>query len=143
MIADKKVPDPKPKQNAPKIPESPPGRFCLLKYLKDREMWRIVVDDESKSSYILESIESAMGLFRAWRHERSGNEALDIAREFGAAQLIFSDERVIPVSPYLDVKDANGVRQRTGTNLAFDESGQNAPVSLPSLGSQFSEGSSL
>jgi hypothetical protein len=78
------------------LPLELPGEFFVLQYDRLYERFVLIVDDEDRSSYNLHGdIPAIMGYFKRWGLEEVGNRAIDTAREFGAAQAIPSDGRVI------------------------------------------------
>ena len=87
------------KAKAP-LPASLPGRFFLLEYVRDSGYYRLTVDDGNMSSFNFGSdIETMMRQFRRWGCFNTGCSAIDTAREFGAAQGIPGEGRVISVKP--------------------------------------------
>lgn len=94
MILGKK----KRKQGVP-LPVSLPGRFFVMLYTRSNQTFTLVVDDQDHSSYDLGTdIPDIMRQFRLWHLAVIGDSAVDIAKEFGKAQAIFSDGRVIPLT---------------------------------------------
>jgi hypothetical protein len=86
---------PKPKGVAP-LPERLPGAFFLLEYDRTTQRYTLRVDDDDATSYNLGSdIQAIMLRFRLWGHKDLGDRALDLAREFGAAQAIPGEDRVL------------------------------------------------
>jgi hypothetical protein len=79
-----------------------PGEFFVIDYDRDTECFTLIVDDivdgSLPSSYNLgDDIPIAMRYFRLAGIPVIGNHAIDVAREFGAAQAILGDGRVIPL----------------------------------------------
>jgi hypothetical protein len=82
------------------FPKKIPGRFIVVSYSRDGGSYSMILDDEERSSYNLGSdIQKVMALFRGWGLEDVGFRTVDLAREFGAAQGILADGRVIALSP--------------------------------------------
>lgn len=104
------------------LPDSLPGDFCVLVYDKLQERFTLVLDDDDRSSYHLGSnVQVLMRTMRRWFEERQADEAIDSAREFGAAQVIFESDRVVPVYEKPKKPDL------------FQQEKSNAPNSLPNL----------
>ena len=89
-------------------PASLPGEFFVLVYDRDAERFRLYVDDAEVSSYDLgNDIQTIMRYFRQMEQIHGPdshyidltNRAIDIAKEFGTAQAIFKDRRVLIVRP--------------------------------------------
>jgi len=82
------------------LPDTIPGDFFLLTYDRDGEQFTLYVDDAGRSSYNLGSdIPTVMRYFCRIGFKILGDQAIDLAKEFGAAQVIPADERVIRVRP--------------------------------------------
>lgn len=80
------------------LPETLPGSFFVLEYKRDRGGYVLHIDDEKRSSFWLGGTTSRLLMqFRLWGLEEIGASALDLAREFGAAQAIPGQDRVIPL----------------------------------------------
>lgn len=80
------------------LPEKLPGEFFVLEWVRDRGVFILHVDDEDRSTYRLSSrISPAMRQFKLWGLEDIGNQAIDLAVEFGVAQAVLTDGRVFPV----------------------------------------------
>ena len=88
-----------------KLPLTLPGRFFVVTYSRMAKTFALVVDDPDRSSYALGSeIPEIMRQFRIWANNAHnprladiGDSAVDIALEFGKAQAIIGDGRVIPL----------------------------------------------
>ena len=73
-----------------------PGSFFVLEYDRDDKVYILHVDDEDGSSYNLgDNIPYLMMRFRLWGCQDAGNRTIDMVREFGAAQCIPGQDRVI------------------------------------------------
>ena len=84
------------KKDRPPLPKTLPGEFFVLEWEKYRGRFVLHVDDEEHSSYDLgANIRVIMRQFKLWNHETVGNRAVDMAKEFGSAQAILHDNRVI------------------------------------------------
>ncbi len=78
------------------LPTKIPGEFFVIEYDKYGERYILHVDDEDGSSYDIGSdVEFIMTRFKMWDVYEVGNRTLDMAREFGVAQGILADGRVI------------------------------------------------
>lgn len=87
-----------PKLKVVPLPEQLPGAFFVLVWERDEERFVLYVDDADQSSYQLGSdIARIMMLFRLRGLKDIGNRSIDIAKEFGAAQAIPAQDRVIPI----------------------------------------------
>lgn len=73
-----------------------PGEFFVMEWSRSTATYILHVDDEKGSSYSLGSdYTTSRQLFRLWRIEDVGARAFDMAREFGLAQAIPEQDRVI------------------------------------------------
>lgn len=107
--------------NRPSLPSELPGRYAIIVYDRDDETYQLHVDDVKGSSYSLgDDIQTAMMRFELWGHYKVLCNTLDVAREYGAAQGIFKDGRVIPLF------------DRSVQQTVWDEK-QQASYNLPSL----------
>ena len=89
-----------PKRAKAPLPLSLPGEFCVLMYDRDLARFQLVVDDVETSSHDLgPNIPEVMRIMHRYAGEDVGNRVIDIAKEFGMAQYIFLDQRVIPIHP--------------------------------------------
>jgi len=71
------------------LPEVLPGAFFVLEYDRNSECFILHVDDEDETSYDLGAdIPAIMHQMRRWNMFTIGCEAVDRAKEFGAAQAI-------------------------------------------------------
>lgn len=83
------------------LPSILPGAFFLLRWRRDIETFVVELDDETHSSYDLgpEPVRVAEELRRRGLPKQFREQAVDLAREFGAAQCIPSQERVLALIP--------------------------------------------
>jgi len=89
------------------LPQTLPGNFFVIVYDTDYESFVLVVDDEDHSSYRIGAVENAMCILSQLQVPgRVLSDALDVAREFGSAQAIPSQDRVIPIYDRRPVKNA-------------------------------------
>jgi hypothetical protein len=80
-------------QKAP-LPKELPGDFFLLEWNRDLQSFIIHLDDDDASSHNLGgNIQAVMMRFKLWGLKAIGNSAIDIAKEFGAAQAIPAQNR--------------------------------------------------
>lgn len=81
------------------LPEHIPGAFFVLRWRRDIETFVVELDDATHSSYDLGADPmTVVGLLRLRGFQKKFREqAVDIAREFGAAQCIPAGERVLPL----------------------------------------------
>jgi hypothetical protein len=83
------------------IPNVFPGDFFLLTWRRDTESFLLELDDETHSSYDLGS--DPIGVVQMLRlrgfEKKFREEAVDLSREFGIAQCIPAQRRVLPVIP--------------------------------------------
>lgn len=78
------------------LPTELPGEFFVLEWNRDLECYILHVDDGDGSSYNMgDEVSHLMLRFRLWGYEDIGNRTIDMAREFGAAQCIPDQNRVI------------------------------------------------
>lgn len=83
------------------LPEIFPGKFFVLVWNRDREAFSLELDDGAHSSYDLGheplGVVAQLKLrgFNKWFRE----QAVDVAREFGIAQCIPGENRVLPILP--------------------------------------------
>src|ERR1035441_6069183 len=109
------------------FPRTLPGDFYLLVYERDLDTFTIHLDDSDKTSFALGSdVTKVMQRFKYWGIPKLGNETVDLAREFGMAQGIFSLQRSIPIFERPSEK-AQSVKWEDG------EDGQKKFEALPSL----------
>jgi len=90
------------RKNVHTPPDELPGHFFLIEYDRETECFTLIVDDmidaSGASSYNLGSdMPELMLYFRLIGLEEIGNRTIDIAKEFGAAQAILRDGRVVPL----------------------------------------------
>lgn len=99
------------KRTAPPLPATLPGRFFLLARDRAHDRFLLYVDDEARSSYDLGSdVAVLMQRFRTWGIPDLGNRCIDGAIEFGAAQGIPAEDRMVlvydrPAKPQLKFSD--------------------------------------
>lgn len=83
------------------LPNIFPGEFFLLRWRRDLETFVVELDDETHNSYDLGS--EPMGVVELLRRrgfeKQFREQAVDMAREFGAAQCIPAQKRVLPIIP--------------------------------------------
>ena len=81
----------------PPLPRKLPGEFFVLEWDKFRGRFLLYVDDEERSSYDMGgNIQIIMRQFRQlWELDIIADRAIDTAKEFGKAQAILHDGRVI------------------------------------------------
>lgn len=91
------VKTPTPSRGVP-LPETLPGTFYVLEWNRDLEIFILHVDDESHSSYKLgNDIQIVMMRFKVWGLQELGKQTIDLAKEFGMAQGIFSGNRALAI----------------------------------------------
>lgn len=91
-------------------PRTLPGDFFVVTYDHDEQSYTMFVDDESHSSYNLGSdIEQVMRYFRTTNATELGYKAIDLAKEFGAAQAIPKEDRVFKINSQ---QPRRGIEQR-------------------------------
>lgn len=113
------------RRDEPPFPDELPGEFCVIEYQRDYERYVLIVDNESMSSYDLgNDIEFVLTQFKRWGRKPLLSKTLDLAREFGAAQAIFSDGRTIAL---FDRND------RRGNVVIRDDAMQQGTTYLPAL----------
>lgn len=85
------------RKDRPPLPRKLPGEFFMLEWDKYRDRFILYVDDEEHSSYDLGgNIQLIMRQFRQlWKLDIVADRAIDMAREFGKAQVILHDGRII------------------------------------------------
>jgi len=106
------------------LPSSLPGEFCVIEY-KESE-YRLLVDDSDVSSFRLGTdLQRIMAAFRRYQQYDLLLEGLDAAREFGAAQVIFENKRVIRLHAPEKRRDLDW----TG----FDDNNAHKVINLPAL----------
>ena len=83
------------------LPQTFPGEFFVLTWDRDRESFVLYVDDESESSYDLghEPMQVVNDLQLRGFNKHFRETAVDYAREFGMAQCIPSEGRVVQILP--------------------------------------------
>lgn len=83
------------------LPRILPGEFFLLRWQRDIETFIVELDDESHNSYDLgpEPLVVVDQLRMRGFEKQFREQAVDIAREFGAAQCIPAQQRVLPIIP--------------------------------------------
>lgn len=80
----------------PPLPDFLPGEFFVITWDRYAEKFILLVDDEERSSYDLgKNMNFIMRIMRRWAVEWLGSRAIDMAKEFGAAQAILGTDRVI------------------------------------------------
>ncbi len=113
------------KKDRPPLPRTLPGEFFVIEWEKYRGRFVLHVDDEERSSYDLgANIQAIMRQFELWGHAKTGTRAIDVAKEFGAAQAILSDGRVIALYDNSEFKNPT---------LKFEDGQENAQRDLPKL----------
>ncbi len=106
------------------LPYPIPGEFFVLLFDRDVRSYTLFVDDAAHSSYNLgDDIQSIMAYFRMLGLIDLGNSAIDLAREFGASQVVPSENRVFRV---------DSQPQRGTPEFKFEDATE-AGVFLPSL----------
>jgi hypothetical protein len=89
-----------PRRPVVRPPESLPGELAVLEFERISQIYRLYVDDDDKSNYLLgSSAELIARLFDGWGYTREGAELVDRAREFGKAMLRFHERTVIALHP--------------------------------------------
>lgn len=85
------------RKDRPPLPRTLPGEFFVLEWEKHLDRFILHVDDEEHSSYDMGgNIQLIMRQFRQlWKLDALADQAIDMAREFGKAQVILHDGRVI------------------------------------------------
>jgi len=79
-----------------KLPDKLPGRFFVLTYYRSTGQFSIFLDDRDHTSYRLGAdLPTVQMRFAVWGLRQIGNEAIDRAKEFGSAQAILRDGRII------------------------------------------------
>ena len=75
------------------LPTSLPGEFFVLVWNRESQQFELHVDDEDQSSYQMGSdIPKAMAYFaNVLKLGQIGDRAIDVAKEFGAAQVMFRE----------------------------------------------------
>lgn len=83
------------------LPESVPGRFYVITRDRMSGAFELHLDDEDHSSFDLgDDIQLIMTKLRRMNIDpRIADDSIDYAREFGGAQVIMADGRVIPLKP--------------------------------------------
>lgn len=88
------------------VPRTPPGSFFLVAFDRESGAYTLVVDDETHSSYNLgDDVAAVMAYFRHTAAPELGYRAVDLAREFGAAQVVPGEDRVFKVTPTPSQRD--------------------------------------
>lgn len=83
------------------LPDIFPGEFFVLRWDRDRETFVVELDDEAHSSYDLgpEPLVVAELFRRRGLTKQLREQTVDLAREFGMAQCIPAQERVLQILP--------------------------------------------
>lgn len=83
------------------LPSVFPGDFFLLRWRRDVETFVVELDDGPHSSYDLGADPPGVveELRRRGFDQQFREQAVDMAREFGAAQCIPAQRRVLPIIP--------------------------------------------
>lgn len=83
------------------LPSIFPGDFFLLRWRRDVETFVVELDDATHSSYDLgtDPLGVVEELRRRGFEKQFREQAVDMAREFGAAQCIPAQQRVLPIIP--------------------------------------------
>lgn len=83
------------------LPRLFPGDFFLLQWKRDIETFVVELDDETHSSYDLgpEPMMVVHELRLRGFEKQFREQAVDMAREFGVAQCIPAQQRVLPIIP--------------------------------------------
>lgn len=103
-----------------RLPKELPGRFFVLQWDRDAEVFRLFLDDLDNSNYNLGGdIPKVMMRMRVWGIEDLGNRTIDLAKEFGSAQCIFTQNRVIAL---FDRKAPNKLK------LKWEDYGDDIPI---------------
>ncbi len=80
------------------LPEKLPGEFYVIEYRRAADKFKLYVDDGDKTTYDLGgNIPRIMLQFRLWGLKEIGNSSIDIAKEFGAANVGIESGKVIPM----------------------------------------------
>lgn len=84
------------------LPSRLPGAYCVFHYNRESETYSLILDNGEMSQYELgpDTIELRRRLIQY--HPEAMEKGLDTATNFGGSQVIFSDGRVIPVTPTLE-----------------------------------------
>jgi hypothetical protein len=81
------------------LPAKLPGNYCVIAAEdlgQGTKKYTLILDDPDQSSFDLgENIQRIMQALRFYRMDDLLFNALDAAREFGTAQAIFADSRII------------------------------------------------
>ena len=83
------------------LPPSVPGRFYVIVRERMSGAFMLHLDDEDHSSFDLgDNIQVIMTKLRCMGIDpRVADDSIDYAKEFGGAQVIMEDGRVIPLKP--------------------------------------------
>lgn len=116
------------------LPETLPGRYYVLEWKAGfvgnspaiGKRFVLTIDDANHSSYNLGTdVQKVMMQFRIWGQYDLGCKAIDIAKEFGACQVIPSQNRTLAIFD-------RGLKNPQ--KIDFTKEDRANAVSLPSLG---------